>query len=524
MVNERFGPHLPPKILKGGDIDDIYELWGVDYAVEISLSDEETPETVRPGYCGAYMSHIKDARLLFPLPRFLMEALVELGMAFAQMSPNFFHYFLTSWIRAREEGFEFGLKELKQLFTIKRNNGFLGTMILAPRAGRSVVDGIPNRDDRWRFKFFVFKINVASVGDFDFTRIPGEWSSEIEPFGLALMTPELRGLIVTLRRGVREQEALPDRADASSVAGSSERARKALRGPVLRSRSQAQFPGLMAKPVSIAVPADRNRTTPNAPAGSVGGQPHGDDVGSSTHRIRRGVLEDIKSVDSNSSSSGLPSQGRVPGEGTSQIDPDSRPPRVREASSVAFSYDNEVSILENPEILPSIWRKIQARGCDLPSLEQMRERDAYIQMVVANAKAKEASNVYAALMETRLADFPSREEIGGHLLTIQQLQGKLEAARAKDQQREMEVEELKGKLAAAEMEKVAVWGDLDSMKEKHRRELEGRDAAARRECHLACCSLVREYDAVLAVVKAKLLKKKDPFAGGASSDRSFDRV
>ena len=59
---------------------------------------------------------------------------------------------------------------------------------------------------------------------------------------------------------------------------------------------------------------------------------------------------------------------------------------MREASSLAFSYDNEVSILENPELLPLIWRKIKARWCDLPSLEQMRERDAYIQMVVANAK------------------------------------------------------------------------------------------------------------------------------------------
>ena len=109
----------------------------------------------------------------------------------------------------------------------------------------------------------------------------------------------------------------------------------------------------------------------------------------------------------------------------------------------------------------------------------------------------EASNVYAALMETRLADFPSREEIGGHLLTIQQLQGKLEAARAKDQQREMEVEELKGKLAATEMEKVAVWGDLDSMKEKHRREIEGRDRQARKDRYLARLSLARECDGVL---------------------------
>ncbi|KAF3603205.1 hypothetical protein F2Q69_00035504 [Brassica cretica] len=138
--------------------------------------DDETPEAVRLGYCGAYTSHFEDGGLSFPLPRFLLEVLAELGMAFAQMAPNFWRYFLASWIRAREEGLKFGLEELKQLFSIKRNNGFPGTMILAPRPGRSIIDGIPNRDDRWREKFFVFKINPASVGDFDFGRIPREWS------------------------------------------------------------------------------------------------------------------------------------------------------------------------------------------------------------------------------------------------------------------------------------------------------------------------------------------------------------
>ena len=75
--------------------------------------------------------------------------------------------------------------------------------------------------------FFFFKINPASVGDFDFGRIPREWSDEIvkfvffeansalrsllasltflylfiEAFGSAPMTPELRGQIATLRRG-----------------------------------------------------------------------------------------------------------------------------------------------------------------------------------------------------------------------------------------------------------------------------------------------------------------------------------
>ncbi|WZZ50752.1 hypothetical protein YC2023_050859 [Brassica napus] len=100
MASEKFGPHLPtilPTILEAKHIEAIYELWGVDYAVEIELpDDDETPETVRSGYCGAYMSHFEDGGLSFPLPRFLLEALAELGMAFAHMAPNFFRYFLAS--------------------------------------------------------------------------------------------------------------------------------------------------------------------------------------------------------------------------------------------------------------------------------------------------------------------------------------------------------------------------------------------------------------------------------------------
>ena len=101
--------------------------------------------------------------------------------------------------RAREEGLRFGFEELKQQFCIKGKNGFPGTMILAPRPGRSVLDGIPNRDDRWREKFFVFKINPASVGDFDFGTIPRVWSNEIGRF-FFLFT--LRGLHSLISFGV----------------------------------------------------------------------------------------------------------------------------------------------------------------------------------------------------------------------------------------------------------------------------------------------------------------------------------
>ncbi|KAF3519074.1 hypothetical protein DY000_02061493 [Brassica cretica] len=102
----------------------------------------------------------------------------------------------------------------------------------------------------------------------------------------------------------------------------------------------------------------------------------------------------------------------------------------------------------------------------------------------------------------------SKEEIAGHLLTIQQLRGELGVAQEVERQREAENEESKKKLAAAEAEKVAIQRDLDSMKEKHRREIEGRDRRVRKDRHLARLSLAQEYDGVLAVVKNKLEQKK----------------
>ncbi|KAG2256078.1 hypothetical protein Bca52824_075372 [Brassica carinata] len=464
MASEKFCPHLPTNI-EGKHVEALYELWGIDYAFEIEVSDDdETPETLRPRYCGAYTSHFEDRGLLFPLPRFLLEALAELEMDFAQMAPNFFRYFLASWIRAREEGLEFGLEELKQLFAIKRNSGFPGTMILAPRPGRSIIDGIPtgmtSGGRSFSFSILTRRRSVTSISGGSLGSGP---TRLVQPFGSAPMTPELRGLIATLRRGsprwlaftkdriraayalpqggnratpigpavpvrpgkgrgnkrTREKETLSDRPDESSEVGSLERAQKARRGPTLRSRSQAQSLGLLARLVSIAVPVAGARREPNTSTGSIGHPP----------------------------------PLRASGEGISQVDPSAHLPDVQETSSWRFSYDN---------------------------------------------KAMEASNEYAALMERRLADLPSKEVVGGHLHTIQQLRGELET-------------------------KVSVQNDLDLMKGKHRREIEGRDAAARKEHNLALRSLAREYDAVLAVVKDKLQKKKEETAAEVRLGHLRDR-
>ncbi|KAF2598330.1 hypothetical protein F2Q68_00010203 [Brassica cretica] len=284
------------------------------------------------------------------------------------------------------------------------------------------------------------------------------------------------GLVCISEEG---DEGLLDRPDESSEAGSLERARKVQRGRVLRPRSQAQSPGLLARPVSVAIPSGGAREAPDTSASSAGDRALNDEIDSSSHRSRRWVLEEINSVTSGLSSPRLSPLLRASGEGTSWVNPGVLPSSVPEAFSWSFAYDSEIPILENPDSLAAIW-----------------------------CKAMEASNDYAALMEGRFANFPSKEEIGGHLLTIQQLRGELDAAREAERQRKVEIEKLKKKLAAAEAEKVVVQSDLDSMKEKYRREIEGRDRNARKDLHLARVSLAKEYEGVLAVVKGKLEQKK----------------
>ncbi|KAH0897496.1 hypothetical protein HID58_047064 [Brassica napus] len=340
------------------------------------------------------------------------------------------------------------------------------------------------------------------------------------------MTPELWGLIATLRRGSprwlaftvdrnRAAYALPPGENHATPIGSVGGGRRRCyptvltslprsgRGPILRSRLRTQSPYLLVRPVSIAVPVCGAQRAPNTSTGSVGDRALDDEIDSPTHQRRRRSLEEINSVSSNSPSSEPPLPLRASGEGTSQVDPSACLPDVQETSSWIFSYDDEVPILENPEGVASIWRKIREKGCELPSLDNMRERDIYVRMAIVNAKVME------------------QEEVGNHLLTIQQLRGELETVRATEKQREVEVEGLKGKLVAAEAEKVALQTDLDLMKEKHRRDIEGCKATALKERSLARRSLAQEYD---AEVRARIAALAEYSEGGFELDEELERL
>ncbi|KAG2275880.1 hypothetical protein Bca52824_058435 [Brassica carinata] len=316
----------------------------------------------------------------------------------------------------------------------------------------------------------------------------------------------------------KEKEVLLDRPDESSEVGSLERAQKVQRTPVLRSRPQAQSPGLLARPVLIAVPAGGNRMASDNSAISAGDRALNDEVDSLTHRRRRRVLEEINTVISGSSSSGLP----PPLLFLVKVLRINSVPALRacEASSWAFSYDNEIPILRI--LIPSLRSGVRSERKDASSLLGKKEKEVLldrpdessevgsleraqkvqrtpvlrsrpqaqspgllarpvliavpaggnrmasdnsaisagdralndevdsfthrrrrrvleeINTVISGSsssglpppllflvKAMEASNEYAALMEGRLANLASKEEIAGHLHTIQQLRGEL---------------------------------------------------------------------------------------------------
>ncbi|XP_056858519.1 stress response protein NST1-like [Raphanus sativus] len=148
----------------------------------------------------------------------------------------------------------------------------------------------------------------------------------------------------------------------------------------------------------------------------------------------------------------------------------------------------------------------------------------------------EARNEYAALMEERLANFPSREEVEVHLTLIQQLRSKLSASHASEQERMKQVVDLKVLLTAKatekvaleeekiafekekvtleeekvalEKEKVAMEADLESLKAKFRREAEMRERVARRERRAACRLVAKGYDAALDKARETIQRKK----------------
>ncbi|KAF3492464.1 hypothetical protein DY000_02052341 [Brassica cretica] len=172
---------FPNPTTTADDLEDLYKVYGVDRSIVLDFAGtHETPETIL---------------------ELILEVLAELGLSLAQLLPNFLRHLVAFLVKAREEGLAFGLSEFRQFVLVKRNNQNPGTFLVSPRPGRHVIEDIPYRDEKWREQIFVFKMDQASIGDFDFSQLSRRWAENIVPSGSFSMSDEIFGLMRVLRRG-----------------------------------------------------------------------------------------------------------------------------------------------------------------------------------------------------------------------------------------------------------------------------------------------------------------------------------
>ncbi|KAF3583495.1 hypothetical protein F2Q69_00028403 [Brassica cretica] len=76
-----------------------------------------------------------------------------------------------------------------------------------------------------------------------------------------------------------------------------------------------------------------------------------------------------------------------------------------------FSHSKDCPITEDTDSVAHLVRHFKPVGCLLPSLRNMTEREAYVKMAMAHAKAMEANSEFAATLEKCLQDVPRSDEL-----------------------------------------------------------------------------------------------------------------
>ena len=136
-----FSYHLPT--IKADWLEGLYTVHGVDRAIVVVFASmSESPEAVRDGYGGAYLSFFETCGLFFLIPEPVLNILAELGLSLTQMCPNFLRHLLVLLVKSHEEGLLFGFDELRHLVLMKQNNQNPGTFLMSPRPGRQIIHGV----------------------------------------------------------------------------------------------------------------------------------------------------------------------------------------------------------------------------------------------------------------------------------------------------------------------------------------------------------------------------------------------
>ncbi|KAF3526769.1 hypothetical protein F2Q69_00050296 [Brassica cretica] len=442
---------FPRPITTTGDLEDLYNTYGVDRAVKLELASPlETPETVRDGYCGAYLAYFQSCGLSFPILESVLEIFAELGLSFTQACPNL-------------------LRHLVALLAV------------------------PYRDELWRERFFVFKIDQASVGSFDFSKLSRSWAGEIARSGPPYDPSQLRGLLSVLRRG-----------DVSWTSFGGPKIRVAFlfpRGettaPLIDDDEEAGLPEARATPRLVVV---RSR----AASGS-----------SRDLTLRSGVIDATTSEGTPILLSSGPEDELSPPQSkhrrVSHVSPfDSAPPSPRRSTLLGprFVHEGVGPLTASGDDLLYLARAVRPEGVAPLLLSSPAERTAYTKIVAASFSAIEACNELVAATEHHIGDSRRDAEIESIGLDLKRLSAELETAKLEGAKDARKIVGLIKDWERARRESATLAAEVNG--QRYRivdLELE-RDRDIRRAFWAARCDVVHRYSEILSRLKGKWASKE----------------
>ncbi|KAF3532282.1 hypothetical protein DY000_02039517 [Brassica cretica] len=323
--------------------------------------------------------------LIFPVPERIIEILAELGLSLTQILPNFLRYLIDFLVRAREEGFSLGLSEFRQLILVKRNQQNPGTFLVSSRSGRHIIEDIPYRDEKWHEQFCVFKMDRASMGEFDFSRRPRSWVENIAPSGSSSMSDGIRGLIGILRRGcsnwssfdqtrIRTVFAMPEGINRAPLVGGSEHeaehSQEVIATPSVQAQSSDRITRQLVRrsPFRTSGSTSRGRASGKSPLIS---NHDSDDENASKERRSPVSL-------SHGSEDEAVAATRKRRRSSKGVLPDPSPPRfVPEGDGSLFAAQGDLIFLAG---------RMGFAGSRLPSLASSAEKEAYTKVAMASSK------------------------------------------------------------------------------------------------------------------------------------------
>ncbi|KAF3579567.1 hypothetical protein DY000_02031642 [Brassica cretica] len=391
--------NFPHPTTTADDLENLYNMYGVDRSVVLDLvGTHETLEIVREGYYRAYLSFFHSCGLTFPIPEPILEVLAELGLSLTQLLPNFLRHLVAFLVKAREEGLAFGLSEFRQLVLVKRNKQNPSTSLVSPRPGRHVIEDIPYRDEKWCEQFFVFKMDRASMGDFNFSQLPQRWAENIVPSGSSSMSDEIHDLMRVLRRG-RSNWSTFDRTRIqtafASPAGTG-------RAPLVEeSEDEAEHSQEVVATLSVQTQSSDRLTR---------------------QLVRRSSFR----------TSGFASRGRASRKSPLIWIPTTK---MFQKRLDLLSYGSSFAAQSD---LISLAGRMRSAGCLLPSLASSVEREAYAKVAVV----MEAFNEYVVTMEDHAVASRNGKEIDSIGFEIKRLSKELEATKREGKKDAEKIESL----------------------------------------------------------------------------------